>query len=88
MSRHAGNAPSLEEILRRHVKGDRITLYRLDTGAWQANANRGRDLSVWTCHTDKDPVKALLGALSPDWTSSWDKHLGPEPEEDDWSHLI
>lgn len=91
MSRHLDNAPPLEDILRRHKKGDRIHLHRLDDGSWQASANRGRDISVWTCHTDPDPIKALLGALSPDWSGSWEKHLAPAPEdetEDDWSHLI
>lgn len=87
MSRHIATAPPLEEILRRHIKGNRLTLVRLENGDWQASANRGRDLSTWTCHVDPDPVNALLGALGPDYSSSWEKHLAP-PAEDDWRDLI
>lgn len=56
-------------------------------GMFQAN-HRAPGETGYKVAINDDPVEALLDALSPRYSETWEEHLRVGEPEDDWFHLI
>lgn len=80
--KYADLPPDLTTILRAAAfnGGTRyVSIFYLEDGSVQANAQDPKDSASWRVATSNDPVMALMEVLGPRHGGSWTEHLKPVP---------